>query len=413
MQVLYERCCGLDVHKKTVVACVLITLPSGEVHKQVRTFATTTADLLALADWLASLQVSHVAMESTGVYWRPVFNLLEESYTIILVNAQHMKAVPGRKTDVKDSQWLADLLRHGLLKASFIPPKETRDLRDLVRYRKTLVYERSREVNRRHMVLETANIKLASVVSDVLGKSGRAMLEAITEGVSDAEALADLARGSLRGKLPQLQLTLEGRVQPHHRVLLTRILAHVAFVEESLQQLQQEIDQHLSSFEEAMGLLLTIPGIQAIAAAAILGEIGCDMTRFPTHKHLACWAGVCPGNKLSAGKQLSGKMSKGNKRLRAILAEVVWTSSHMKDNSLSAQYHRLVRRMGKPKAVMAVAHSVLVIIYHVLRDKEPYRDLGANYFETWDKQRLAQQSLRRLEALGYNVTLTPKQEVLA
>ena len=352
-------------------------------------------------------------MESTGVYWRPVFNLLEESHTIILVNAQHIKAVPGRKTDGKDSQWLADLVRHGLLKASFIPPTETRDLRDLVRYRKTRVSEPSREVNRLQKVLETANIKLASVVSDVLGKSGRAMLEAIPDGVSDAEALADLARGSLRRKLPQLQLALEGRVQPHQRILLTRILAHVAFLEESLQQLQQELDQHLSPFEEAMRLLLTIPGIQAIAAAAILGEIGCEMTRFPTHKHLASWAGVCPGNKLSAGKRLSGKMSKGNKRLRAILAEVVWTISHMKDNYLSAQYHRLVRRLGKPKAVMAVAHSVLVIIYHVLRDKEPYRDWGANYFETWDKQRLTQPSLRRLEALGYNVTLTPKQEVVA
>jgi transposase len=260
MQVLYARCCGLDVHKKTVVACVVITSPDGQVHKQVRTFATTTASLLVLADWLASFQVSHVAMESSGIYWRPVFNLLEEGRTIILVNAQHMKAVPGRKTDVKDAEWISDLLRHGLLKASFIPAKPTRDLRDLVRYRKTLVQERAQEVNRLQKVLETANVKLSSVVSNVMGKSGQRMVAAMIEGISDAEALAELARGTLRRKLPQLQQALNGQIEAHHRVLLGRIFAHMSFLEDSIHHLQLEIDQRLSPFAEAMQLLLAHPG---------------------------------------------------------------------------------------------------------------------------------------------------------
>ena len=412
MQVLYERCCGLDVHKKTVVACVLITSPDGQVQKQVRTFATTTASLLALADWLASLDISHVALESTGIYWRPVFNLLEEGRTIILVHAQHMRAVPGHKTDIKDSEWLADLLRHGLLKASFIPSKPTRDLRDLVRYRKTLVQERAQEVNRLHKVLETANVKVSSVVSDVLGKSGRRMLAAIIEGASDAEALADLARGTLRHKLPQLQEALHGQIESQHRVLLGQIFAHISFLEHSLEHLQQEIEQRLCPFEEAMQLLLSIPGIQAITAAAILAEIGVEMSRFPSAKHLASWAGVCPGNKQSGGKRLSGKTTKGNVRLRAVVVEAVWNISRMKDNYLSAQYHRLARRLGKLQAAIAVAHSLLIVIYHVLRDKKPYHDLGTDYFDSLDKERLTRQALRRLEALGYAVTLTPKEEVV-
>jgi transposase len=405
MQVLYERCAGLDVHKKTIVVCLMITLLTGQVIKQVRTFATTTAGLLALADWLSSQQVTHVAIESTGVYWRPVFNILEAICTVILVNAQHIKAVPGRKTDVRDSEWLAELLRHGLLRASFIPPQPIRDLRDLVRYRKTLVYERSQEVNRLHKLLETANIKLSSVVSDVMGKSGRAMLEALLEGVSDPEALAELARGSLRGKLPQLREALEGRVDAHHRVLLHHLLWHIEFLEKSLHSMTGEIEQRLSPYEKAIERIVQIPGLQRLTVTAILAEIGDDMSRFPSDRHISSWAGVAPGNNRSAGKQLSGRTTKGNTRLRAALAEAVWAISHTKDNYLSAQYHRLARRIGKKKAIVAVSHSLLVIIYHMLRDQTDYHDLGPHFFETLDKERLRTSAVRRLESLGYKVTL--------
>jgi transposase len=405
MRVVYEHCCGLDIHKKSVVACVLITLETGEVQRHVRTFSTMTAGLLALADWLDSLQVPVVAMESTGVYWRPVFNLLEEGRTIILVNAQHMKAVPGRKTDIKDSEWIADLLRHGLLKASFIPPAPIRELRDLTRYRKTLIQERSQEINRLQKVLETANVKLAAVVSDVLGKSGQAMLDALVKGTTDAEVLAELALGRLRKKLPELREALDGRVQSHHRLLLKHILAHIHFLETTLEQLQAEIEERLHPFEEAMELLMSIPGIGAQAATAILAEIGEDMSRFPSDKHLASWAGVCPGNKQSGGKRLSGKITKGNTMLRAILAEIAWVLAHMKGNYLSARYHRLARRLGKNKAAMALAHRLLVIIYHVLSTRKPYHELGADYFEQQDRTRLTQRSVRQLEALGYTVTL--------
>jgi transposase len=409
MRVVYERCCGLDIHKKTVVACVLITPETGEVQRHLRIFSTMTAGLLALADWLDGLQISVVAMESTGIYWRPVFNLLEEGRTIILVNAQHMKAVPGRKTDIKDSEWIADLLRHGLLRASFIPPAPIRELRDLTRYRKTLIQERTQEINRLQKVLETANVKLAAVVSDVLGKSGQAMLDALVRGTTDAEVLADLALGRLRKKLPELREALDGRVQSHHRLLLKHILAHIHFIETTLEQLQVEIEERLNPFEEAMELLMSIPGIQASAATAILAEIGEDMTRFPSDKHLASWAGVCPGNKQSGGKRLSGKITKGNTMLRAILAEVAWVLSHMKDNYLSARYHLLARRLGKNKAAMALAHRLLVIIYHVLSTRKPYHELGADYFEQRDRTRLTQRSVRQLEALGYTVTLASQE----
>lgn len=409
MDVLYERCAAIDVHQKTAVTTTLISQPDGSLQKHTRTFATMTSDLLALEDWLRAHNITVVAMESTGVYWHPIFNILEEGRTIILVNAQHLKAVPGRKTDVKDSEWLADLLRHGLLKASFIPPKPIRELRELTRYRKTLVQERTQEVNRLQKLLEGANIKLAAVATDVLGKSGRDMLEAVMGGEQDAEVLAALARGRLRAKLPELRKALEGRVQPQHRFLLQRLLAHIDFLEQSITQVEQEIAQHLCPFEEAMDLMQSITGLQATTSAGILAEIGTDMTRFPSDKHLASWAGVCPGNKQSAGKRLSGKTTQGNAHLRALLGEAAWAASRTKGTYLSAFYQRIARRRGKKKAIVALEHKLLVIIYHVLLTKKPYSDLGADYFDQREKTRLERHHIHRLEQLGYTVTLTPKE----
>ncbi len=407
MQVVYERCAGIDVHKKLVVVTVMLIVATGNVDKQTRTFTTMTEDLLALAHSLSSLQVVEVALESTGVYWYPLYNVLEEDHTIILVNPQHMKAVPVRKTDVRDSEWIADLLRHGLLTASFIPPQPIRALRELTRYRKTLVQERSQEINRLQKLLESANIKLAAVATDVLGVSGREMLQALIAGEQDAAALAKLARGRLRAKVPELRKALEGRVQPQHRFFLRPILNHIDFLTTSLAEVQQEIATHLKPFAEAVTLLEGIPGIQATSAAAIVAEIGTDMGRFPSAKHLASWAGVCPGNKQSGGKRMQAGMTKGNPWLRGMLGEVVWAISHTRDNYLVEQYRRIARRRGKHKAIVAVAHSVLVIIYHVLRDQRPYTDLGADYFDKLDKTRLERQHVRRLEQLGYTVTLTP------
>lgn len=409
MQVVHSRCCGLDVHKKTVVACVVLTADDGSVQREVRTFGTMTADVLALADWLSHAEVVQVAMESTGVYWRPVFNLLEEGRTVTLVNAQHMKAVPGRKTDVHDSVWLADLLRHGLLRASFIPPAPIRELRELTRYRKTLIQERADEINRVQKLLEGANIKLAAVASDVLGVSGRRMLDALLEGERDPEVLAELAKGRLRAKLPQLRRALEGRLQAYHLILLTRLLAHIDFIEESLAQLQEEVDCAQAPFAAAVSLLQTIPGVQEKAATALVAEMGTDMTRFPTAKHLASWAGVCPGNKQSAGKRLSGRSTAGNPWLRAVLGEVAWAAARSKNTYFSAQFARLARRRGRAKALVAVAHSVLVCAYHILRTQEPYHDLGPDHFATLDATRVERRYIQRLEQLGYTVTLTPKE----
>jgi transposase len=407
MQVLHERCCGLDVHKKTVVACVLVTSSDGRVERTIRTFGTMTRDLLALSDWLDQFGVTHIVLESTGVYWRPVFNILEEGRVIVLVNPQHLKTVPGRKTDVKDSEWLADLLRHGLLKPSFIPPAPVRELRELTRYRKTLVQARTDEINRLQKVLEGANLKLAVVVSDVLGVSARAMLAGLLGGEQDPETLAELARGRLRTKLPALRRALEGRVKPHHLVLIGQTLAHIDFLEDSIGQVQHAIEQRLGSFTEAVELLQTIPGVGEVVATALVAEIGTDVSRFPSAKHLASWVGVCPGNKESAGKRLSGRTTKGNVWVRGMLAEAVWSIAQHRGSYLHAQYHRLARRRGKLKAAMAVAHSVLVIAYCLLRDHQPYTDLGADYLEQRDAARVERHHVQRLQQLGYTVTLTP------
>ena len=410
LTVLYSRCAGLDVHKKTVVACLLLTAALGRLTKEVRTFATTTAGLVTLREWLSSQGVTHVAMESTGIYWRPVFNLLEGHCEVILANAQHMKAVPGHKTDIKDSEWIADLLRHGLLAASFIPPKPIRDLRDLLRTRKALVRNRAQAINRVQKVLETANIKLSSVASDVLGKSGRDMIDAMLEGVSDAEALAQLARKRLRAKLPALREALEGHVEETHRILLRHLLDQIDFLQGKLDTLSDEIEPRLAPYEEQLERLMQIPGVGRTAAASLIAELGTDMSRFPSAKHLASWAGLAPGNKQSAGKRQRASTTKGNTHVQTVLAEVVWVISHTKDNYLSAQYHRLAHRIGKLRAIVAVSHSVLVIIYHMLRTNQDYHDLGPHYFQTLDTTRQRDWAVRRLEALGYTVTLEEEKE---
>jgi transposase len=407
MDVRYQRCAGLDVHKRTVVACVRLTTPQGAVEQEVRTFGTMTADLLALSDWLAGYAVEQVAMEATGVYWRPVFNVLEAGHAVMLVNPQHMRAVPGRKTDVKDAQWLADLLAHGLLRPSFIPPAPIRALRDLTRYRTSLVQARTQEINRVHKLLELGNIKLAAVATDVLGKSGRAMLDGLVAGDHDPEALAELARGRLRAKLPALRQALEGRLQPHHRLLLRQMLAHLDFLEASLAEVQAEIERHLAPFEEAVALAQTLPGVRAVAAAGLIAELGVDMRVFPSAKHLASWAGVCPGNRQSGGKHFQARTRPARPRLKALLCEVAQAIARTSGNYLAALYHRIARRRGKGRATLAVAHAVLVALYHMLRDHVPYSDLGADYFDRLDTERLQRRYVQRLEQLGYSVTLTP------
>ena len=412
MHLVYKRSCGIDVHKKFIVACTLLAQEDGTEQKEIRTFSTMTADLLACVDWLESKGIEMVAMESTGVFWRPIFNLLEAHIKVMLVNAQHMKALPGRKTDVKDSEWIADLLRHGLLEASFIPPQPIRDLRDLTRYRKILMQERAQEVNRLQKVLETANLKLASVASDVLGKSGRDMLDALVGGERDPLVLADLARGRLRAKLPELRLALDGRLRPHQTFLIQQILAHIDFLEQSLEVLQSEIDERLAPFKEVTTLLDSLPVIMDVAKAVVIAEIGVDMSRFKTAKHLASWAGVCPGNKVSGGKRLSGSTTKGNVYLRSVLCQLAWSIARSKTpNYLSSLYHRIARRRGKKRAILAVAHSLLVSIYHMIRDNKPYKDLGPEYLEKQDSERVERRAVERLQQLGYQVTLTPKQEV--
>jgi transposase len=408
MQVVYPRCCGLDVHQKSVTACVMLTEAEGRVQTTVRTVSTMTADLLVLDDWLTSLGVTHVAMESTGVYWRPVYNILEDRHEIILVNAQHIKAVPGRKTDVKDSEWLADLLRHGLLKGSFIPPAPIRALRELTRYRATLVQHRTLEINHLYKTLEGANIKLGAVVSRMLGVSSRAMLEALVAGEQDPEVLAQLARGPMRAKLPDLRRALTGRVQPYHLILIEQILAQIDAVQQSIERLEAEIERSLTVYQEEMALLQTIPGVGKVAAATIIAEIGTEMSRFPSAHHLAAWAGLCPGNRQSGGKRLPSKAREGDTWLKAALGEAAWAVARKHATYLSAQYHRLARRRGKQKAIVAVAHSILVIAYHILHDRQPYRDLGTDYFDTLDATRIQRHHVTRLQALGFDVTLTPK-----
>ena len=407
MEVVYERCCGLDVHKETVVACLLVPGTQGTPQKEIRTFGTMTADLERMADWLAAAGCTDVAMESTGVYWKAVYNLLEGRFRLLLANAQHIKQVPGRKTDVRDCEWLADLLRHGLLKGSFVPDRRQRELRELARYRTQLIRAQAAEVNRLQKTLEGANIKLAAVASDVAGVSARAMLAALVAGQTDTAALADLARGSLRKKLPQLRQALEGRFAAHQRFLVAEQLAHLDALEAAIARVSDEIATRLRPLADALARLDTIPGVGRRTAEVIVAEIGTDMRRFPTAGHLASWAGLCPGNHESAGKRLSGKTRKGNRWLRAQLVEAAQAAGRQKGTYLAAQYRRLVTRRGKKKAVVAVAHTILVIAYHLVEEGTTYRELGASYFDARDRERLERRLVARLRGLGYTVTLRP------
>jgi len=410
MDIVYPCCAGLDVHKETVVATVRRRLDNGKVQQQTRTYGTMTEQLLELGDWLQAECVTHLAMESTGIYWRPIWNLLEERFTILLVNAQHIKHVPGRKTDVKDSEWIAQLLQCGLLHGSFVPPPPQRELRELTRQRRQLVQAKSSVANRIQKVLEDANLKLGSVATDVLGVSGRDMLRALVAGEKDPVKLAELARGKLRAKIPALRLALQGRVTAHHRFLLGLLLDELTHLEGLVGRLTARITEVLPGpFVAAIQRLATIPGIDVRAAENILAETGIDMEVFPTAGHLASWTGMCSGQRESAGKRQSGRTRKGNQWLRTTLVQVAWAASHTKHTYLSAQYRRLASRRGKKRALVALGHTILVMIYHLLSEQTTYAELGADYFDRLDTERLTRTLVRRLERLGHEVVLRPKE----
>jgi transposase len=430
LRAVYESIAGLDVHKRIIVATRMrVDKEADTVPQETRTFGTTTPELLVLHDWLAEWSCTHVAMESTGDYWKPAYNVLEATFAVWVVNAEHVKHVPGRKTDVSSSEWLAELMLHGLLKASFVPPKPQRALRDLTRYRSKLVQERSRSVNRVQKLLEGANIKLASVASDVMGVSGQAMLAAICEGRMTAEEMADLARGRLRKKIPQLEKALTGLVEDHHRFLLTRQLTHIDFLDEQIADISAEIVRQLEEMNHtclppqpdigqtsgvqdvvndasapltwtaAVELLDTIPGVSVRVAEVMLGEIGLDMSRFPTAKHLAAWAGVAPGNYESAGRRRSGRRRKGNKALTTILVEAAHAAARTKGTFLKARYHRLAARRGKKRAAVAIAHSILISAWHMLSYRQPYKELGSDFFDQRRKDSKVNYLIRQLEKL--------------
>lgn len=409
MKVIYERCAGLDVHKKTVVACRIVPDGAGEGQMEVRTFGTMTEELFALADWLRAAQVTHVAMESTGVYWKPVFNILEGEFEVLLVNAKHIKFVPGRKTDVKDAQWIAELLQHGLLKASFIPEAPQRELRELVRYRTHLIQERTREVNRVHKVLEDANLKLSSVATDIMGVSGREMLAAIIAGKEDPAALAQLAKARMRPKITELERALTGRIKNSHRLLLSLHLEHIDELNAKLQRLEEEIEKLLPPFDQddLLARLQTIPGVGHKVAQIIVAEVGAEVKRFPSAAHLASWAGLAPGKNESAGRNRSSRTPKANRYLRQALVEAAHAAGHQRDHYLAARYHRLAARRGTQRAAVAVARSILEIAYHIIAEGTHYIDLGKNYFDQRNAETIQRRLVKRLEQLGLKVTVEP------
>lgn len=444
MDVIYTHCAGLDVHKKTVVVCCMTPGPTGEKLVEHRTFGTMTADILALSDWLTSKAITHVVVESTGEFWKPIYNLLEGHFEIMVANAKHVKNVPGRKTDVKDAEWLADLLRHGLLRGSFIPPRAQRDLRDLTRQRTNLVQDRATVVNRLHKVLEWANIKLTSVATNVTGTSARAMLEAILEGQADPQVLAEFAQGRMRNKLPELERALAGRVREHHRFLIANHLAQIDFLDAQIAVFDAEITKYVEhadpppadpsqrqppeteaqpapaangnqplDWASTVALLDTIPGIGQRLAEQLLAEIGPDMSRFPTEAHLASWAKLSPGNNESAGKRYSGRTGHGNRWLRSALVQAAHSAVKVKDSYFRSFYYRLAGRRGAKRALVAVAHRILTAAYYMLIRREPFRELGATYLDERNRAKVVKGATRRLEQLGYQVTLEPVAVAMA
>jgi transposase len=408
MERIVERPGALDVHQASVTACVRVW-EQRALCEHMAEFKTTVHGLLALRDWMDALGVNQVAMEATGVYWRPVWAVLEDRFELMLVNARHVKQVPGRKTDVKDAQWLCQLLEAGLLRASFVPPKPIRTLRNLTRYRKAQINDRGREVARLHKTLEDTGIKLGTVATNIMGKSGRDMLDALVTGTTDPAVLADLARGRLRAKIPALREALVGRFASEHALIVGQMLAHIDFLDESIDRLSEEIARRIEPFAAQRDLLMTIPGVKQRVAEVLIAEIGVEMSVFATPKHLASWAGLCPGNDQSAGKRRSGKTRKGSKWLRASLAEAAIAATRTKQSYLAAQYQRLRGRRGHLKALTAVGHSILTAIWHMLTTGELYRDLGADYFARRDPERITRRLIRRLEALGHTVTLQTPQ----
>jgi transposase len=402
-----ERVAGLDVHRKTIAVCVRVPGQGTDRVQHVRTFGTTAADLLTLRDWLEAHRVTDVALESTGVYWKPVFYVLEEAAQCLLVNPQHVQKVPGRKSDVQDCVWLAQLLEHGLLRGSFVPPPPQRELRDLTRYRKVLIQERTREVNRLHKVLEDAGIKLATVATDILGVSGRAMLHALMAGTTDPALLADLARGTLRKKLPALRQALAGRFQPHHAFMVSQHFAHLDYLDEAIDTLSLRIADAVRPFAAAVSRLDGLPGVGVRTAEVLLAEVGVDMSRFPTAAHLASWAGLCPGQNESAGKHRPARTRPGNRWLRMALIEAASIAARTRHTAFAARYHRIARHRGHKKAVVAVAHALLVTAYHLLARQLDYCEPGPDYFERRAAERTTHRAVQALQRQGYRVTLEP------
>jgi transposase len=410
MEVIISRGCGLDVHQATVVACLLTGEPGQLPRKQVKTFSTMTSNLIELRDWLKSEGSTAVAMEATGIYWKPVYNILEGHFELILANARHIKAVPGRKTDVKDAEWIADLLRHGLLQPSYIPPPELRELRGLMRYRVKLVNARAGERNRVTKLLESCNIKLSSVATDVFGLSGRLMLDALKRGQATPEEMAELAKGRMRSKLPLLKLALDGRMEDHHRQLLSMQLDRLDRFDRDLKQMDAKIEAKLKPYARQMELLDGIPGVSWVTAATVIAEIGVKMGQWPTVGHLTSWAGLCPGQNESAGKRGRSSIRPGNAYLRSALVESALSAVRVKDSYFREKYYRLKARRGHKRAAVAIAHKILIAIYHVLAGDTPFQELGADYLDQLEPERLKLNLVRRLERLGYRVNLEPKRD---